>query len=141
MREPKADDLVIHINDGELVGWSHVSTPYSEVDVEPPSPGQWAGRKSYYRVNLKDYHEFPRSIPLTAFIQKHRTALEDELKNDAPKRYPFILYDGKDVRRAQGAYLTRCTPKLYSLIRSEVRSISEVKLQLPISRRPLNPMS
>ena len=125
MREPKADDLVIHINDGELVGWSHVSTPYSEVDVEPPSPGQWAGRKSYYRVNLKDYHEFPRSIPLTAFIQKHRTALEDELKNDAPKRYPFILYDGKDVRRAQGAYLTRCTPKLYSLIRSEVRSISE----------------
>jgi hypothetical protein len=24
MREPKTDDLVIHINDGELVGWSYV---------------------------------------------------------------------------------------------------------------------
>src|SRR5262249_22701022 len=77
-------------------------------------------RKSYYRVDLKHYREFPRSISLTKFIEKHRTAIEDELRNDTPKRYPFILYRGTDVRHAQGAYLTRCTPKLYGLIRPEV---------------------
>jgi hypothetical protein len=31
MREPKIDDLVIHINDGDLVGWSYVSRPFREL--------------------------------------------------------------------------------------------------------------
>ena len=121
MREPQIDDLVIHINEGNLVGWSYVSTPFSEVDESPPSPGQWAGRASrYYRVNLKEYQEFPKSVALTQFIARNRSAIERELKNDAPKRYLFIFSAGKNVRHAQGAYLTRCTPKLYALIRNEV---------------------
>jgi hypothetical protein len=120
MREPNTDDLVIHINDGELVGWSYVSTPYHEVTNEPPSPGPWAGRKSYYRIDLKGYREFARPLPLTTFIEKHHTALKEELKNDQPKHYPFILYRGKAVRHGQGAYLTRCTQKLYGLIRPEM---------------------
>jgi 5-methylcytosine-specific restriction protein B len=119
MREPKIDDLVLHINDGELVGWSYVAAPYRELTEGPPSPGPWAGRSSYYRIDLKNYQSFPRSIPLTEFVAQNHAALEQELTIDSPKRYPFILYNGK-VRRAQGAYLTRCTPELYSLIRTDL---------------------
>jgi 5-methylcytosine-specific restriction protein B len=118
MREPKFDDLVIHINDGDLVGWSYVARPFRELTEEPPSPGQWGGRPSYYRVDLKAYQQFSRSISLTEFVEKNHAAIEEELTKDAPKRYPFILYGGKEVRHLQGAYLTRCTPKLYGLIRA-----------------------
>src|SRR5262249_54316083 len=112
MRESEADDLVIHINDGNLVGWSYVSAPFRELTEGPPSPGQWAGRPSYYRIDLKAYQPFPHPIPLTEFFEKNNVEIEEELKKDAPKRYPFIWYGGKEIRLAQGAYLTRCTPKL-----------------------------
>jgi MoxR-like ATPase len=121
MREPQIDDLVIHINNGDLVGWSYVSAPFRELKEAPPSPGQWAGRPSYYRIDLKGYQEFPRSIPLNEFVDKNRAAIQEELKKDAPKRYPFILYGEKEeVRHAQGAYLTRCTQKLFGSIRTTV---------------------
>ena len=121
MREPETDDLVIHINDGDVVGWSYVSAPFRELTDGPPSPGKYAGRSSYYRVDLKDYREFPRSVPLTEFVDRNRAAIEEELKEDEPKRYPFILYGNeRAVRHAEGAYLTRCTPKLYELIRMSV---------------------
>ena len=120
MRDPKIDDLVIHINTGNLVGWSYVSSPYRELTEAPPSPGPWAGRPSYYRIDLKGYKDFPQQISIRDFIKKHHAAIEEELQNDGPKRYPFILYGGKDIRYAQGSYLTRCTTKLYELIRGEV---------------------
>jgi hypothetical protein len=125
MREPQIDDPVIHINNGDLVGWSYVAAPFRELKESPPSPGQWAGRASYYRIDLKSHEEFPKSIPLKEFVEKHRSAIRDELKEDAPKRYPFILYGEKqEVRHAQGAYLTRCTPKLYRLIRTDVFGVA-----------------
>jgi 5-methylcytosine-specific restriction protein B len=121
MREPQIDDLVIHINNGDLVGWSYVSAPFRELTVSPPSPGDWADQPSYYRIDLKDYREFPKPIPRSEFIKNNLSSIQDELKTDAPKRYPFVLYgDKEEVRPGQGAYLTRCTSKLYQLIRAEV---------------------
>ena len=46
MREPKVDDLVIHVKEGIIIGWSYVSSPFRELGEEPPSPGPWAGRPS-----------------------------------------------------------------------------------------------
>ena len=113
MREPQIDDLVIHIDNGHFVGSSYVSAPFRELKEGPPSPGQWAGRPSYYRIDLKNYQQFPRSMSLREFVEKHRAAIEEELKTDSPKRYPFILYgENEEVRHAQGAYLTRCTTRL-----------------------------
>ena len=34
-------------------------TPFRELKEEPPSPGPWAGRSSYYRIDLKGYQQFP----------------------------------------------------------------------------------
>jgi hypothetical protein len=117
MREPQDDDVVIHINDGHFVGWSLVASPSQELTEGPPNPAQWAGRSSYYRIDLKEYWEFPNHPSISEFLDRNREEIADELRSDGPKRYPFILYNG-EVRRAQGAYLTRCTPRLYALIRS-----------------------
>jgi hypothetical protein len=119
MRELKTDDLVIHFSDGNIVGWSRIATPFQEVKEAPPNPGEWVGRPSYYRVPLKDYQQFPKSTPIAEFLLRNHVALLKELQSDAPKYYPFILYN-ETVRRAQGAYVTRCTNKLYDLIRNEV---------------------
>jgi hypothetical protein len=119
MREAETDDLVIHFNDGDIAGWSRVAAPFKEVNDAPPNPGEWSGRPSYYRISLKDYRRFPKPTPVAEFLVRNHTAVLEELRNEAPKRYPFILYNDT-VRRAQGAYLTRCTVKLYNLIRNEV---------------------
>jgi len=120
MRQPVVDDLVIHINDGVFIGWSYVAAPYIVVTEGPPSPGQWAGRPEYYRIDLKGYREFPKPITFSEFVSRNHAALEQELKTDPPRRYPFILYGGKEVRHAQGVYLGRSTPTLYRLLRSSV---------------------
>jgi hypothetical protein len=118
MRELKTDDLVIHFNDGDIVGWSRVAAPFQEVKEAPPNPGEWAGRPSCYRISLTDYREFPRSVPVAEFLVRNYIAILEGLQTN-PNRYPFIQYNDT-VRSAQGAYLTRCTTKLYDLIRNEV---------------------
>jgi 5-methylcytosine-specific restriction protein B len=132
MREPQIDDLVIHINNGDLVGWSRVAAPVREVKESPPNPGEWAGRTSYFRIDLKNYEAFPRLIPRSEFIHKHHTEIHDELKGDAPEHYPFNLYGEKgEIRPRQGAYLSRCTPKLYDLIRADVCGVTSTQNASP----------
>jgi 5-methylcytosine-specific restriction protein B len=124
MREPKPGDLVIHINDSALVGWSRVARETREVTSEPPRPGRWAGRDLYYRIDLTGYREFIRPVALDDFMAQNREQLESELREDRPGRYPFILYQDR-VRHAQGVYLARCTPRLYGLIRAAVQPDAE----------------
>jgi hypothetical protein len=120
MREPKTHDLVIHIDNGEFVGWSNIASPFKELRDSPPSPGAWAGRPSYYRIDLTGYQQFPRKIPLGHFVNKHHDDIAEELKQDTTNRYPFIIYRQTQIRYGQGVYLARCTPKLYQLIRRDV---------------------
>jgi 5-methylcytosine-specific restriction protein B len=70
---------------------------------------------------------------LTTFLQRHRTAIQAELTEDRPQRYPFILYRENDVRHAQGVYLARCTRRLYALIRDEVFGPTPVKQSEPVT--------
>ena len=133
MRELSADDLVIHLNDGDIVGWSRVAAPFQEVKEAPPNPGEWAARPSYYRIPLRDYLQFPRVTRVAEFLLRNHIALLEELQTEAPKRYPFILYNDT-VRRAQGAYLTRCTTKLYDLVRHEVYLDEEPEPYDPVTR-------
>jgi len=133
MREPTAGDFVIHFNDGVIVGWSRVARPFQERNEAPPDPAQWAGRSSYYRIPLTDYQDFPHQVPRSEFIIRNHDALAEELRTDTPKRFPFIIYNDA-IRPAQGAYLTRCTPKLYALIRNQVYLNEEPEPFDPVSR-------
>jgi hypothetical protein len=118
MRELNTDDVVIHFNDGNIVGWSRVAAPFQEVKEAPPNPGEWAGRPSYYRVPLRDYQQFPKLTPIAEFLLRNHVELLKELQTESPKHFPFILYN-ETVRRAQGSYATRCTkPPSYSPLSS-----------------------
>src|SRR5712692_8614847 len=78
MRAPVANDLVIHILkdyfDGadhrtNFVGFSYVSEPASVVHEEPPSPGTWADRGTYYRIPLRNYADLDVAVPVDSFLE------------------------------------------------------------------------
>ena len=147
MRDPRENDLVIHFylrsrekikklkNGGIktsitanrfIEGFSYVAKPFLETSKEPPKPGNWSGRKSYYRVNLKNYTDFkPYSTELKILTAKFDNEIRAEIKDDSPFNYPFIVYNN-EIRLAQGKYLTRCTEKLFNLL-SEIHSIGEAQ--------------
>ena len=78
MREPAPGDLVIHFNDGAIVGWSRVAGAVQELVDPPPSPAQWAGPPSYYRIALTEYRAFPRSVRVSDFVARNQTAISEE---------------------------------------------------------------
>ncbi|MCA9467923.1 MAG: hypothetical protein KC643_21100 [Nitrospira sp.] len=53
MRAVQKGELVLHLlkgGGGQLVGYSKVVDKYEEVFEEPPQPGEWSKRASYYRI-------------------------------------------------------------------------------------------
>ena len=55
-----------------IVGWSRGG-------ADPhPSPAQWAGRPAYYRIALTEYRGFPRSVPVSDFVERSQTAISEE---------------------------------------------------------------
>jgi Novel STAND NTPase 3 len=120
MREPKAGDLVIHIRDSILQGRSIVERQYREEQEEPPEPGAWARMAPYYRIDLRQYQDFPRPVSLADFIREHQEALTAEIQRDHPQRFPFQLEQSGRVKQVQGAYVCRATQNLFDLIRASV---------------------
>lgn len=124
MRLVQAGDLVIHVNDSELVGFSYAEGPYQEVTTPPPEPGDWGGRPAYYKVPLRDYSEFPKKVSLSDFLNRYRDAIRAEIEEDHPSRFLFIKEDSGMLRTVQGGYLTRCTNRTYTHIREHVYGLS-----------------
>lgn len=123
MREIKSGDLVIHIDNGVLVGRSYAEAPYTEVTAAPPEAGPWADRSSYYRIALRDYAQFASPLPVSELFEYGGDRLRTEIQIDHPERYPFILRGPQqELRGAQGAYLSKCTTKLYALIKEQVEA-------------------
>lgn len=125
MRGPVAGDLVIHILkdyfDGvqsrtHFVGYSYVSEPLNIVEQEPPSPGRWVGRGTYYRIELQDYQSLDSAVRVDWFLEDFEPEIRAEieaLKDGSPHFLPFSIYSNV-LRLNQGMYITRCTPALFS---------------------------
>jgi hypothetical protein len=125
MRAPVANDLVIHILkdhfDGvarrtHFVGYSYVAAPVSTTGEEPPSPGTWGDRGSYYRIPLRDYAPLDTPVSVDWFLEVFEGEIRAEieaLKDGRPHFLPFTIY-ANALRLNQGMYLTRCTPSLFS---------------------------
>jgi MoxR-like ATPase len=120
MRDTQSGDLVLHVNDATIQGFSIVAASCREVTEEPPSPGQWAGMAPYYRVDLRDYRDFPKPVTIADFIRNNTAALAEEIAADHPHRFPFQLEQSGLVKTVQGAYICRATPHLFDLIRASV---------------------
>lgn len=119
MREPRPGDHVFHMvagvsssrpRDRYLFGRSLVSSAVRELATEPPNAGAWAGRPSYYRIELSGYVEAADKVAMDDVERVLHELILDELA-DRPKYYPYAPYrDG--FRGAQGIYLTKLTPAL-----------------------------
>jgi hypothetical protein len=128
MREPMPGDLVLHFlkrrpDENRLVGRSFVREKFQEIRTRPPNPGAWDGRKSYYRIELRDYVSIEPPLPVPELLRQHGESIKKELEQDRPKHYPFTFYRD-DLRTVQGIYVARCTPNLYGLI---VRSCDQLQ--------------
>lgn len=119
MRRPQLGDAVYHLVSGVsseaprkrfLLGVSEVSRTVATVEQEPPSPGNWKGARSYYRIELKNYQP-GRNQPLMEDVE---AGLADQILSDLiarPTYYPYAPYGG-GFRVAQGIYLSLLTSPL-----------------------------
>jgi hypothetical protein len=125
MRKAIEGDLVIHIlkdfDDGEakrshFTGFSYVNSPAEILTQEPPSPGAWANRGTYYRVGIRDYRPLDTPVRVDRFLEDFEIELRAEIeasRDGAPHYLPFTIYKNM-LRLNQGMYLTRCTPLMFS---------------------------
>lgn len=124
MRQPLPGDGVLHFYEhhwpGEIYelrfcGTSTIRSPFLETSNEPPLAGRWAGRSSYYRIEIGDYYDLPRPLSIKLFREMYTDEIIAELTEDQPRNYPFARYRD-EVRTNQGAYLTYATTRLRRLI-------------------------
>lgn len=117
MRDPQVGDLVIHLVDSILLGQSVVAGPCLTVDQSPPSPASWAGLAPYYRIDLRDYRPFASPCPFSRLMRERSGEILSDIRTHAPDRYPFFAAASGSIFPVQGAYLTKCSPTLFELIR------------------------
>ena len=128
MREVQSGDLILHFyhNTWErkggphfrLCAYSYAAAPVQETKAEPPKAADWAGRPTYYRIELRDFTELEETLSVPEFLTRHAKELREERGAGVPRYYPFIEYPGRGLQLAQGTYLAVCTPHVYSLFTS-----------------------
>ena len=98
-----------------LCGYSHAAASFQETSTEPPKAAEWAGRDSYYRIELAGFTELERALSIPELIAQHADVIKKEKASGVPKYYPFAEYR-EGLRLAQGTYLATCTTSLYGLM-------------------------
>jgi predicted HNH restriction endonuclease len=119
MREPDEGDLVIHVLDRELVGYSRVAEPFKEVSENPPNPGNWEGRPTYYRIELRDFQQTAESIPVSEICETYAEEIEREINLGAPKYFAFN--SGTRGVRFNQQYLSVLTPTIVGVFNQALR--------------------
>lgn len=119
MREVLEGDIVLHLIDNhEFSGVSIVKNKAVEAKGLPES--EWDGPA--YLIKLKDYTELdPKLTRDKILVQEYYQILSD-ISNDSE-----VFYN-KKLELRQGAYLTPCPEKLFSLINNIYQRISGSKL-------------
>lgn len=131
MREPTLGDLVLHFfNDvwetdnleTRLCGASFVAAAARETTQAPPVPGVWVGRRSYYRIDLRDYTPFRNPVPFSRFETDFAPQIRADLLQSNLSHHPFATYGPGGIRTAQGMYLARCTRGLFRVFKQALNS-------------------
>jgi len=126
MNEPRPNDLILHNNKvpvkgskarSQLCGFSQVATKVEVRDDSPPSPGIWANRQEYYRIELKNYTKIVQPLDIGLFTLNYSAHIRDDFVHNRPMYYPYSISDG-EIRLNQGMYISRITSNLYSLFQN-----------------------
>ena len=126
MREAQPGDVVIHAvqdnweggpKESRIAGWSVVKEACREVTEEPPRAGEWAGRGSYYMVQLTGFNEVEHPTPLGDFFDTNA----DELAGIKEQYSEAVMFYGKGRHGvpwmiAQGKYFSEVPPELEILL-------------------------
>jgi hypothetical protein len=118
MRDVAPGDLILHCCDSVLRGFSFAASRYREVTEEPPLARRWAGRAPYYRIELERYTLLPTPVTVSVFLDNYAEEIRQELQERRIPYYPFALEEGSGKLTLRQGYLSRCTPRLYQLIRA-----------------------
>ena len=119
MRDVEEGDLVVHVSDREIKGWSRAPEPVKTSREEPPLPGEWGGHELYYVLRLSDYRDFQVPVSLQHFLDRNKTLIREELQ-DPPPHYPFNESGKGPLQAKLGGYLYRCTPRTVALLMKEL---------------------
>lgn len=147
MREAQPGDLVVHLAKGygyppgrrAIIGISTVEKGFSELYEEPPMPGPWSGRASYYFVPLSDFVAFEPAILLEDFAGTFGARIRAAIPTASPSYFPFNEVNGS-VQLVQGGYLTRGTTDLVDILIDclNASKVTAARQQMPsIWTRPL----
>jgi hypothetical protein len=129
-------DLVLHfyedspfgkVQDYYFCGISTVVQPAKVIDVEPPQPGDWAGRGRYFRIELDGFLPFVEPLAISDLIARRGVQLLSGIGGE-----PVFVQNGGSIRLAQGKYLAECSERLYGLLSTEV----EEEIPPPTSAPP-----
>lgn len=118
MRDVQPRDLVLHITDGDLIGFSRAAMQYREIEIES-SPENRSSDPTYYLITLEGFTRLESPLAIADFLRNHREKIREDAEGAKVSYYPFSEQAGKWVPR-QGGYLSRCTPGLYMLLREAV---------------------
>jgi len=124
MRAPQGGDQVIHIVHTRhrdrvgrfFFGKSIVESAAQVLDHEPPSPGRWAGMKSYYRIALKDFAQFKNPLFVPTFLSDYSEEIRSDILLNRPGFYPFTTRGPFSVQTVQGIYLAKSSDVLRTVL-------------------------
>jgi 5-methylcytosine-specific restriction endonuclease McrA len=118
MRRVKKGDFILHLlkgGGGHLVGYSYAADAVQEVSTPPPNPGQWGGRKSYYRIPVEQFTEIDPPLSIKGALTENHEQFKGILSSGASHLF-FCQYVNR-LQLTQGKYLTHVPPSLYSLLK------------------------
>jgi hypothetical protein len=135
LQDVQAGDVIFHVRwiqrQPAIVGFSSADTDGIIERIErPPNPGKWAYARSFYRVILKDYVDFPKPLFLRDIFSRYKSALVEylEISKSKPKKQRSPLFytvakkgamkgklrvnQGLTLRHSTKSYLTSCWDQL-----------------------------
>jgi len=128
------EDIIVHLrgkgHSAKFVGYSIAATNGHETLERPPQADAWSYATSYFRVLLKDYQAFEKTIQLDDFFTMHKDELIKYLKEfpETPINR-FFVFQSSRLQCLNGAYLSRCDEELLSLILNKEATNSSTSIR------------
>lgn len=118
MTEIKPGDIIIHsMSSGkphQLVGMSRVKRSVYIMPHEPLKPGKWAGYEKYYRIELQEYSNFEKRMPLKDFFDKYKKEI---LKLGEQNSFYALSKDRTSVVGTAQKYMAKVPNKVQELLK------------------------
>lgn len=123
----QAGDPVVHLKGksgkAAFVGYSIAATGGSKTQSRPSLSKEWSHSPTYYRVDLKDFVEFPEPIHLATVFREKDAELKAYFRDNRMQRREkekkqllfYVLQNGK-LQCLNGAYLTQLSDPLWTIL-------------------------